>query len=43
MESEKANNQLNTSEKIVTTKDSKTDINNKITNDNKLSSKKKLP
>ena len=43
MESEKANNHLNTSEKIVTTKNSKTDINNKITNDNKLSSKKKLP
>ena len=43
METEKGNNLVTASEKIVTTNSTKTDINNKITNDNKLSSQKKLP
>ena len=43
MEAEKGNNLVTASEKIVTTNSTKTDINNKITNDNKLSSQKKLP
>ena len=43
METEKGNNLVTASEKIVTTNSTKTDINNKITNDNKLSSQNKLP